>query len=189
MRIINLVDPAENVQQQSTIQQNLNLSQQLSKSAYEPNILTGGLQHQQLAVRALARSIDVLLKCGCANTLVHWLATRLLYGLAVCEQPHAIAPLCAVLTRASEGLLAVQRAYILHNLTVGLRKDEQIAQLVLEQMPQMSVEELSVLSSDTILALQKLLNLAEFSSRAVKVAALLSLNHIEAEKVIFLLKN
>lgn len=185
MRIINLVDPAENVQEQPKITQNLN---QLSKNTHELTVINGGLQHQQLAVRALGRSIEMLLKCGCANTLVYWLAARLLYGLSVHEQPHAITPLCAILTNASDGLPAVQRAYILYNLSLGLREDEQIAQLVLEQIYQMGVEELYVLSTDTISALKKLLNSSEFSSRAVKVAALLSLNHIDAEKVSFFYK-
>lgn len=48
----------------------------------------------------------------------------------------------------------------------------------------MGIEEMAVLSSDTIETLQRLMRNSEFSSKAVRVAALLALNHPEAEKVI-----
>lgn len=44
---------------------------------------------------------------------------------------------------------------------------------------------MAVISSETIATLQKLVKNQEFSSRAIRVAALLSLNHVDAEKVSF----
>uniref|UniRef100_A0A914XY39 Uncharacterized protein n=1 Tax=Panagrolaimus superbus TaxID=310955 RepID=A0A914XY39_9BILA len=48
----------------------------------------------------------------------------------------------------------------------------------------MSVEDTSVLASPTIDALQKLVRNSEFSSKAVRVTALLALDHPEAEKIL-----
>lgn len=184
MRIINLVDsPENNIQKQKSIinEQNFN---QMSKNNIELTVINNNLvQQQQIVIRTLSSSINILLKCKCANVLVHWLTTRLLNNLTIYEQPNSVLSLCSVLMYASDGLPSIEHAYILHNLIIGLNENEQIAQLILEQISQMNIEELTVLSTDTILALKKLLNTTEFSSRAVKVAALLSLNHFEAEKV------
>ena len=137
-------------------------------------------RHTQLAVQTFSRAIELLLRVGCANVLVHWLA-QLILRLPVVNQPHAIAPLCAVLVKSQPPSLA--SAYILYHLLECLRADEAVP-LVLEQLPQMSLEELGVVSVETINTLQKLVKNSEFSKRAVKVAALLALNHSEAEKIL-----
>jgi hypothetical protein len=52
----------------------------------------------------------------------------------------------------------------------------------------MGLEDVALVSKPTIEALQKLVKNAEFSSRAVRVAALLSLDNPDAENVIFKLQ-
>lgn len=137
------------------------------------------LRYTQLAVQTLSRAIELLLHVGCANVLVHWLA-QLILNLPVVNQPHAIAPLSSVLIKSQPLLL--DSSYILYHLLECLRADEAVP-LVLEQLPQMGLEELGVVSVQTINTLQKLIKNSEFSKKAVKVAALLSLNNSEAEKV------
>ena len=135
-------------------------------------------QHSQQAVQTISRAIETLLSIGCAKQLVHWLAGKLL-RLHIAHQPHAIPALCAVLIRADPP--PEQRAQILWHLIDCLRAD--VSPIVLEQLPLMGVEDTSVLASPTIEALQKLVKNSEFSSKAVRVAALLALDHPEAEKV------
>lgn len=136
-------------------------------------------RHTQLAVKTFSRTIELLIRVGCANVLVHWLS-QLILRLPILSQPHSIVSLCCVLVKSQPP--ALERAYILYHLLEFLKADETVP-LVLEQLPLMDLEELGVLSSQTINALQKLIKNAEFSKRAVKVTALLALNHTEAEKV------
>lgn len=149
MRLVNLVDPADEKQSQQ-------------------------------AVQTISRAIETLLSIGCAKQLVHWLTGKLL-RLNISHQPHAIPALCSVLIRADPP--PEQRAQILWHLVDCLKAD--VSLIVLEQLPNMSVEDTSVLASPTIDALQKLVRNSEFSSKAVRVTALLALDHPEAEKVNF----
>lgn len=113
--------------------------------------------------------------------LLHWLCAHLL-RLNVVEQPHAIPHLFTALIGANPPPL--ERAYILHQLLQGLQSAE-VAPLVLDHMPGLNnVEDMALLSTETITTLQKLVKNQEFSARAIRVAALLSLNHPEAEKIL-----
>lgn len=141
-------------------------------------------QYSQQAVQTISHAIETLLSIGCANQLVHWLAGKLL-RLQICHQPHAIPALCAVLIKSDP--LPEQRAQILWHLVDCLKTD--ISPIVLEQLPFMGVEDTSVLASPTIEALQKLVKNSEFSSKAVRVTALLALDHPEAEQVFYLIFN
>uniref|UniRef100_A0A183BHY0 Rap-GAP domain-containing protein n=1 Tax=Globodera pallida TaxID=36090 RepID=A0A183BHY0_GLOPA len=145
---------------------------------------TGGdVRHAQLSVQTVGRSIDTLVQVGCANQLVHWLCTLLLRRLQiVAEQPHAIPVLFTVLITSDPPDL--QRAYILRQLLNCLAQDE-LAPLVLDHIPALrNLEDMAVISTDTIATLQKLVRNQEFSSRAIRVASLLSLNHPDAEKIL-----
>uniref|UniRef100_A0A7E4VIK5 Rap-GAP domain-containing protein n=1 Tax=Panagrellus redivivus TaxID=6233 RepID=A0A7E4VIK5_PANRE len=136
-------------------------------------------QHSQQAVQTVSHAIDTLLSIGCAQKLVHWLADKLL-RLNVAQQPHAIPALCSVLIKAEPP--PEQRAHILWHLIECLKAD--VSPIVLEQLPFMGVEDTAILASPTIDALQRLMRNSEFSSKAVKVAALLALDHPEAEKIL-----
>ncbi|KAI6202932.1 hypothetical protein M3Y94_00498200 [Aphelenchoides besseyi] len=139
-------------------------------------------RHAQPAVQTLNRAIDVVLSVGCANQLAQWLADRLLDGVKrIAEQPHAISAVCAVLAHAEPS--DRQRAKILVELLDCL-KTEDVAPIVLEHLPLMNVEDTAVVSGDTIRTLQTLVRQSNFSSRAVRVAALLSLTHQDAEKIL-----
>uniref|UniRef100_A0A915CVK5 Uncharacterized protein n=1 Tax=Ditylenchus dipsaci TaxID=166011 RepID=A0A915CVK5_9BILA len=89
----------------------------------------------QATVQTFSRTMELLLRVGCANTLIHWLSQRLL-RLQISQQPHAIAPLCSVLTKAQPPELV--RAHILYHLLNCLRSEA--APLVLEQIPQMALK-------------------------------------------------
>lgn len=136
-------------------------------------------RYTQLAVQTFSRTVELLLRVGCANVLVHWLS-QLILRLPILSQPHAIAPLCSVLVKSQPP--ALESAYILYHLLECLKADEAVP-LVLEQLLLMGLEELGVVSGQTINTLQKLVKNSEFSKRAIKVTSLLALNHPEAEKV------
>uniref|UniRef100_A0A914BZM8 Rap-GAP domain-containing protein n=1 Tax=Acrobeloides nanus TaxID=290746 RepID=A0A914BZM8_9BILA len=136
-------------------------------------------KHTQQAVQTISKCIDTFISIGCAQVLAHWLSERLLY-LNIAQQPHGIPGLCAVLIKADPPIL--QRAYILYHLVNCLRSD--VSPIVLEQIPQMGLEDVALVSKPTIEALQKLVKNAEFSSRAVRVAALLSLDNPDAENIL-----
>lgn len=139
------------------------------------------MRHSQIAVQTFGLAIDMLIQAGCANSIIHWLTTHIL-RMDVAKQPHAIHILFNVLNLAHPPF--IERSYILYHLLDCLRTDD-VAQLVLEHFPSMkTLEDMSVISSETILTLQKLVQNREFSSRAIRVAALLSLNHPEAEKIL-----
>ncbi|KAL3074845.1 hypothetical protein niasHS_014290 [Heterodera schachtii] len=143
----------------------------------------GEARHAQLAVQTIGRSIDTLVQVGCANQLVHWLCALLIRRLQiVAEQPHAIPVLFTVLISAEPPDL--ERAYILRQLLNCVAQDE-LAPLVLDHIPALhNFEDMAVISTDTIATLQKLVRNHEFSSRAIRVASLLSLNHPDAEKIL-----
>jgi hypothetical protein len=134
-------------------------------------------------VQVYSRAIDLLLRVGCANILCHWLSTRILSLSNISQQPHAIAPLCSVLIKAEPPPL--ERAFILRHLLASLKQsdDEGISNLVLERLPEMGAEDGAVISKEAVGTLHKLLKCAELSPRAVRVAAILALDHPEAEKV------
>jgi hypothetical protein len=127
---------------------------------------------------------------------VQWLGDQLLDGCdrGIDQQPHSISPICAVLSHSNPS--DRQRSRILVQLLNCLRISE-VAPIVLEHFPQMNTEDMAVVSSgdwinkylyplilgDTIRTLQALIKNEEFSSRAVRVAALLAMDHPEAEKV------
>ncbi|KAI6182707.1 hypothetical protein M3Y97_00409700 [Aphelenchoides bicaudatus] len=140
-------------------------------------------RHTKQAVQTLGRSIELLLGVCGGQALAQWLGDQLLDGCEriASQQPHAIGAICAVLSHAQP--TDKQRSRILVQLLDCLRVDE-VAPIVLEHFPQMNVEDMAVVSSDTIKTLQTLVRNSEFSSRAVRVAALLSMSHPDAEKIL-----
>jgi hypothetical protein len=140
-------------------------------------------RHSQQAIHTYSRAIELLLRVGCANILCHWLSTRILSVSSVAQQPHAIAPLCSVLINAEPS--ALERAFILYYLLAALRQSEGegVSSLVLEKLPEMGVEDAAVISKEAVGTLQKLLKTDELGAKAVRVAAILALDHPEAEKV------
>ncbi|KAL7071848.1 hypothetical protein ACQ4LE_008404 [Meloidogyne hapla] len=147
---------------------------------------------QQLAVQTIAtygRAVDMLIHVGEgpqsnneANPLIFWLAVHLLRCALDVARPHALPIMFTILVNA-QPLPPLLRVFILHHITECLRTE--VAPLTLEHIPSInSLEDMTIISAETILTLQRLIKNQEFSARAIRVAALLSLNHPDAEKII-----
>uniref|UniRef100_A0AC35TQP1 Rap-GAP domain-containing protein n=1 Tax=Rhabditophanes sp. KR3021 TaxID=114890 RepID=A0AC35TQP1_9BILA len=135
--------------------------------------------YSQIAVQTLSQIILVFIPIGCANKLVYWTAERLLMA-DIKAQPHAIPALCSTLISSNPPPLL--RAHVLGNLSACLRND--IAPIVLEQISAMKLEDIMILQEPTIESLQLIVKNGEFSSKTVRVASLLSLEHKKAEKLL-----
>nr|CAD2130005.1 unnamed protein product [Meloidogyne enterolobii] len=146
---------------------------------------------QQLAVQTIAtygRAVDMLIQVGEgaqsnneANPLIHWLAIQVL-RCALDVAPHAL-PIMFTILVSAQPLPPLVRVFILHRITECLRTE--VAPLALEHIPSInSLEDMAIISAETISTLQRLIKNQEFSARAIRVAALLSLNHPDAEKII-----
>jgi hypothetical protein len=93
--------------------------------------------YSALAVQTLGRSIDMLIKTGSANSIIHWLTSFILRIKNVAEQPHAIPIICNVLILANPPSLL--RAYILNYLIDCLRIDD-VGPIVFHHIPSMDLE-------------------------------------------------
>uniref|UniRef100_A0A914L5I3 Rap-GAP domain-containing protein n=1 Tax=Meloidogyne incognita TaxID=6306 RepID=A0A914L5I3_MELIC len=146
---------------------------------------------QQLAVQTIAtygRAVDMLIQVGEGaqsnnevNPLIHWLAIQVL-RCALDVAPHAL-PIMFTILVSAQPLPPLVRVFILHRITECLHTE--VAPLALEHIPSInSLEDMAIISAETISTLQRLIKNQEFSARAIRVAALLSLNHPDAEKII-----
>ncbi|CAK5049731.1 unnamed protein product [Meloidogyne enterolobii] len=134
---------------------------------------------QQLAVQTIAtygRAVDMLIQVGEgaqsnneANPLIHWLAIQVL-RCALDVAPHAL-PIMFTILVSAQPLPPLVRVFILHRITECLRTE--VAPLALEHIPSInSLEDMAIISAETISTLQRLIKNQEFSARAIIISLL-----------------
>ncbi|VDK71391.1 unnamed protein product [Litomosoides sigmodontis] len=135
--------------------------------------------HSYLAVQTISKTINTLLRLSGTDALIHWISTRLLL-LPPSGQIHCLPAYCAVLSTVSPPplveahiLLALARAIISGRFTT-----------VLEYMPFMSKDYLSILARPALSSLTQLIKQSNFSPRSVQVAALLSPDNAVGETLL-----
>ncbi|KAL3997954.1 Rap/ran-GAP family protein [Acanthocheilonema viteae] len=135
--------------------------------------------HSYLAVQTISKTINTLLRLSGTDALIHWICTRLLL-LPPSGQTHCLPAYCAVLSTVSPPplveahiLLALARAIVSERFTT-----------VLEYIPFMSKDYLTVLARPALSSLTQLIKQSNFSPRSVQVAALLSPDHAVGETLL-----
>uniref|UniRef100_A0A0R3RS83 Rap-GAP domain-containing protein n=1 Tax=Elaeophora elaphi TaxID=1147741 RepID=A0A0R3RS83_9BILA len=135
--------------------------------------------HSYLAVQTISRTINTLLRLSGTDSLIHWICTRLLF-LPPSGQTYCFPAYCAVLSTVSPPPLV--EAYILLALARAIVSER--FTIVLEYMPFMSKDYLSVLARPALSSLTQLIKQSNFSPRSVQVAALLSPDHAVGETLL-----
>ncbi|MCP9260056.1 Ral GTPase-activating protein subunit alpha-1 [Dirofilaria immitis] len=135
--------------------------------------------HSYLAVQTISKTINTLLRLSGTDALIHWICTRLLL-LPPSDQVQCLPAYCAVLSTVNPPplveahiLVALARAIVSERFTT-----------VLEYMPFMSKDYLTVLARPALSSLTQLIKQSNFSPRSVQVAALLSPDHAVGETML-----
>uniref|UniRef100_A0A1I7VVC3 Rap-GAP domain-containing protein n=1 Tax=Loa loa TaxID=7209 RepID=A0A1I7VVC3_LOALO len=135
--------------------------------------------HSYLAVQTISKTISTLFRLSGTDALIHWICTRLLL-LPPSGQAHCLPAYFAVLSTINPPPLV--EAHILLALARGIAS-ERFA-VVLEYMPFMSKDYLTVLARPALSSLTQLIRQSNFSPRSVQVAALLSPDHAVGETLL-----
>ncbi|VDN07034.1 unnamed protein product [Thelazia callipaeda] len=135
--------------------------------------------HSHLAIQTISKTINTLLRLSDTDALIHWICTRLLL-LPPSGHAHCLPAYCAVLTTVNPPPLV--EAHILLALVRAIVSER--CTNVLDYMPSMSKDYLTILARPALSLLTQLIKQSNFSPRSVQVAALLSPDHAMGETLL-----
>lgn len=151
-------------------------------------------KYSKQAVQTIRRAIETLYTVDGNAPLINWLGLHL-NNASSSQDPYIVPTLCELLVKTQPPLL--ERSYFLHHLINSLCVPE-LAYIIYDYIPEMNISgelipfllffllrilDSTILSSEVVSTLQKLVKNPGFSSRAVKITSLLALSHPEAEMV------